>query len=69
MQYSQGKLVYHHNKKKNANHLFISLIHLSLIFHLYRNQSVDLHCKSIDWFLYDVNIDPIWTNAFSPTLR
>ena len=21
----------------------------------YRNQSVDLHCKSIDWFLYDGN--------------
>ena len=24
----------------------------------YRNQSVDLFCKSTDWFLYDRNIGP-----------
>ena len=23
----------------------------------YRNQSIDLSCKSIDWFLYDRDID------------
>ena len=26
------------------------------MFPSYRNQSVDLLCKSIDWFLYDENI-------------
>ena len=28
--------------------------------HSYRNQSIDLHCKSIDWFLYECNIGQIW---------
>ena len=28
--------------------------------HLHRNQSVDLHSKSIDWFLYECNICLIW---------
>ena len=23
------------------------------MFPIYRNQSIDLYCKSIDWFLYD----------------
>ena len=27
------------------------------MFQSYRNQSVDLLCKSTDWFLYDGNID------------
>ena len=26
------------------------------VFRSYRNQSVDLRCKSTDWFLYDENI-------------
>ena len=29
--------------------------------HLYRNQSIDLQCKSIDWFLYECNIGLIST--------
>ena len=23
----------------------------------YRHQSIDLHCKSVDWFLYEGNTD------------
>ena len=26
------------------------------MFPSYRNQSIDLHYKSVDWFLYEVNI-------------
>ena len=26
----------------------------------YRNQSIDLLCKSIDWFLYEGNVDISW---------
>ena len=26
------------------------------MFLIYRNQSTDLHCKSIEWFLYDGDI-------------
>ena len=32
------------------------LIHLRSTFPSYRHQPNDLHCKSIDWFLYDGNI-------------
>ena len=28
----------------------------------YRNQSTDLHSKSIDWFLYEGNNDIYWVN-------
>ena len=28
----------------------------------YRNQSIDLHSKSIDWFLYDGNTSNYWFN-------
>ena len=38
----------------SSEHLFF---HIYLIFHerplSYRNQSIDLLCKSLDWFLYD----------------
>ena len=27
------------------------------MFPAYRNQSIDLQCKSIDWFLFEGNID------------
>ena len=27
------------------------------VLHSYRNQSIDLHSKSIDWFLYECNTD------------
>ena len=28
----------------------------------YRNQSIDLHSKSIDWFLYEGNTGTYWVN-------
>ena len=31
------------------------LTHLRSMFPSYRNQSIDMHRKSIDWFLYDGN--------------
>ena len=31
----------------------VELTHLRLIFLSYRNQLIDLVCKSADWFLYD----------------
>ena len=36
------------------------LTHIRPILHSYRNQSIDWHCKSIDWFLYECNISLIW---------
>ena len=30
----------------------------------YRNQSIDLPCKSIDWFLFDGNSGVQWVNCF-----
>ena len=30
----------------------------------YRNQSIDLHSKSIDWFLYEGNTGTKWINVF-----
>ena len=29
---------------------------------IYRNQSIDLLCKSIDWFLYDGSASFLWVN-------
>ena len=31
----------------------------------YRNQSIDLLCKSIDWFLYEGNTGIYWVNQQS----
>ena len=31
----------------------------------YRNQSIDLHSKSIDWFLYKGNTSIYWVNQIS----
>ena len=31
----------------------------------YRNQSTDLECKSIDWFLYEDNIGLIWVDMMN----
>lgn len=36
-------------RKKNT------ITHERLIFPAYRNQSIDLFCKSVDWFLYDLS--------------
>ena len=30
----------------------------------YRNQSIDLHSKLIDWFLYEGNTGTQWVNEF-----
>ena len=34
----------------------------------FRNQSVDLDSKSIDWLLYECNIDLIWVNGLMSNL-
>ena len=31
--------------------------------HSHRNESIELHGKSIDWFLYECNINLIWFEA------
>ena len=35
--------------------LSIALTHEVPVLHSYRNQSIDLLCKTIDWFLYEGN--------------
>ena len=35
--------------------LILSLTNQMLVLPFYRNQSIDLHSKSIDWFLYESN--------------
>ena len=35
------------------------------IFFPYRNQLIDFHCTSIDWFLYKFNIGLKWVKEFS----
>ena len=40
--------------------LFFTLTHVRPILHSYGNQSNDLHCRSIDRFLYGGKIKPIW---------
>ena len=37
----------------NVTLLTITLTHNDQCSPSYRNQSIDLHCKSVDWFLYD----------------
>ena len=37
-----------------------------LVLHLYRNQSIDLHSKPIDWFLYKANTGIKWVYASAP---
>ena len=39
--------------------------HFRSVVHSYRNQSIDLQRKSIDWFLYECNIDLIWVDHLS----
>ena len=40
----------------NRTNVITNLIHQWLMFPSYRNQSADLLCKYIVWFLYDGNI-------------
>ena len=47
--------------------ILISIIHMQWKFPLYRNQSNDFHGKSIDWFLYDGNLDHKWISIKVPT--
>ena len=35
------------------------------MFPSYRNQSIDLRCKPVSWFLYDDNVHLEWANTFS----
>ena len=35
----------------------------------YRNQLIDLHSKSTDWFLYEGNTGIRWVKLFSPTIK
>ena len=39
------------------------------MFPSYRNQSVDLLCKSIDWFLYDGNIGRYRVNLYKNVIH
>ena len=35
----------------------------------YRNQSIDVHSKSIDWFLYDGNTGTYWAKVSVQILK
>ena len=41
------------------------LTHKVPVLFSYRNQSIDLLCKSIDWFLYEGNTDTEWVNVLT----
>ena len=46
-------------------HVFVCVFPFNLlnpvsVFSSYRNQSIDLHSKSIDWFLYEDNSGNKW---------
>ena len=40
------------------------LTRIKPMLHIYRNPSIDLQYKSIDWFLYECNIGLIWVNCW-----
>ena len=46
--------------KSNDVFSLIRLTHLVLVLPSYRNQSTDLLCKSVDWFLYESNTGSKW---------
>ena len=33
----------------------MSITHLQPMFQSHKNQSIDLHCQPVNWFLYDEN--------------
>ena len=35
------------------------------MFSLYRNQLIDLECKTTEWFLYDTKNGPRWVNTLT----
>ena len=43
--------------------LNVILTHQMPVLSSYRNQSIDLHSKSIDWFLYEGNTGISWVNV------
>ena len=62
------------NYQKIAPQIFIRTDIKSNIYHVgsmlpsFRNQSVDLDSKSIDWLLYECNIDLTWVNGLMSNL-
>ena len=63
-----------HRKKKAIDEIRIvknlqntALIHLKLMFQSHRNHLINLHSKSIDWFLYDCYISFIGLHCFIRT--
>lgn len=54
--------------KFNLNDKFGMLMHIRPILHQYRNQVIDLQCKSTDWFLHEYNIGIIWFKEVSMNL-
>ena len=48
---------------KHFDFLILSVLtHLVPVLLSYKDQSIDLHSKSIDWFLYDGNSGTEWIN-------
>ena len=43
------------------NRSLTHVTYIRLMIHSYRNHSIDLNCKFIDWFLYGCNIGVIWS--------
>ena len=44
--------------QKTLHHVYLT--HYVPVLPSYRNQSIDLLCKSIDWFLYEGNTGTYW---------
>ena len=47
---------------KSVNLFFTQLTHEVPVLPSYRNQSIDLHSKSVDCFLYEGNTGTSWVN-------
>ena len=43
------------NFTQNGQIVYLMSVSLSAVLSSYRNQSIDFHSKSIDWFLYEGN--------------
>ena len=51
----------HFNALQNIEIKYLTKIMPML--HSYRNQSIDLHCESIDGLLYECNVGLIWVKT------
>ena len=50
-------------KRESSNYLSrMYLTHIKSMLCSYGNQAIDLHCRSIDWVLYERNIELIWVS-------